>query len=71
MSIEDELKEIKAELEKERDADVIQRTLSKLIAIEKEAIYGSRTMNRSARIEKLIHEEFVAYKEVKNANSKD
>lgn len=69
MSIQDELRVMQSELEKERENDVIQRTLAKLIKIEKEAMYGSKVSNKSSRIEKIIESEFPHYKEKVNAPS--
>lgn len=71
MNVLEELKMIAADIEKERESDIIQRTLAKLIKIEKEAMYGAKTSNKTSRIEKVLESEFSAYKEKVNASSEN
>lgn len=71
MNIRDNLIAIKEEMLQEQENDVIQRTLSKLIAIEKEAVYGARASNKNTRMEKVIETEFKAYKEKLDASKTD
>ena len=71
MNIKDELLAIKNEFERERSEDVIHRTLEKLITIEKEAMYGSKTSGKATRIERVLRDEFFAYKEKINASEKN
>tara|TARA_R110002072_G_scaffold301164_3_gene480307 strand:+ start:91999 stop:92220 length:222 start_codon:yes stop_codon:yes gene_type:complete len=67
----EELKAIKEELIKDEQEDVIQRTLSKLIAIEKSAVYGGRVSNKAGKIESVIDSEFKVYKENSGASKKN
>lgn len=69
--IENELIAIKNEMLREQENDVVQRTLSKLIAIEKEAVYGAKVSNKNSKIEKIIESEFNSYKERIDAAKKD
>ena len=69
--IKDELISLKNEMLREQENDVVQRTLSKLIAIEKEAVYGAKISNKNSKIEKIIESEFNSYKERINAAKKD
>lgn len=71
MDVKAELEMIKAEMEVKRESDVIQRTLAKLIKIEKEAMYGGKGGSKSNRIDKVISSEFVKYKEKVNASSEN
>ena len=71
MDIKQGLLAIKEELLQDQENDVIQRTLSKLIVIEKEAVYGAKSSNKNTRMEKIIEIEFKAYKEKIDATKKN
>jgi len=71
MGVREEMQAILEEDRLNRHRNVISRTLSKLISIEKEAMYGAKTTNKRNRIEQLINAEFLAYKESINAASDD
>ena len=64
----EELRAIKDEIIKSEQDDVIQRTLSKLISIEKAAAYGAKGSSKGNRIENVIDSEFKIYKESKSAS---
>ena len=59
------LKEIEVQAEKN---DVIKRTLSKLLAIEKKATYGTVSGGKFKLLEKEILAELKNFKEEKNAS---
>jgi len=71
MNYKEELLAIKEDIERERDDNVIHRTLEKLIKIEKEAMYGAKNSNKTARIEKVIADELPKYREKINASAKN
>jgi|TARA_A200000159_G_C7337089_1_gene345550 hypothetical protein len=68
----EEFKKLKEEDEKERKNDVFFRTIEKLLAIERRAIYGTLSQKHK-RIEAEIDKELNNYSESRNANktSKD
>lgn len=71
MDPREEMREILNEMKEAAERDVIRRTLSKLIRIEKEAMYGSKTSNKKNRIDLVINSEFSAYKESVDASSEN
>lgn len=71
MDILKQLAAIKESEEIKRDNDVVFRVLSSLIRIEKEAMYGVRVSNKTARIDKIFDDGFDRYKESGRASSKD
>jgi hypothetical protein len=63
----DELKALKEEDDMKAQNDVHMRTIVKLLAIEKKALYGT-FHQKNKQMEKEILSELVAYKELLNAS---
>jgi hypothetical protein len=62
-SVMKELEEMKAEDSLTWETDIIKRTVIKLLAVEKQAIYGAVT-GKKKKIENIINTEFVKYEEL-------
>ena len=63
MDIINVLEEIKKEEEIRRENSAIHRTLGELIKVEKEAIYGVKTSNKTSTIDRILERGFERYKE--------
>ena len=57
----EELKKMKREEEEARGSDVIQRTISSLISVEKQALYGN-LKNKQKKVEEIIQTELINYR---------
>jgi hypothetical protein len=62
-----ELEEMKADEALTWETDVLKRTVAKLLAVEKQAIYGSVT-GKKKKIENIINSEYENYEELSNEN---
>ena len=66
LDIKKELEDIKKTEEADFMSDVVRRTLSKIIDVEKEALYGAGNSSKNKKIEKIIDEEFPKFKDENN-----
>jgi len=69
-SVMDELIEIKQAEENSWDDDIVKRTISSLLAVEKKALYGS-LRGKQKKMEEIIISELSNYRELENANKED
>jgi hypothetical protein len=72
MDILEELNRIRSEEIESNNNNIYVRALSKLLKIERESVYGKKSTGlRSQKIEKVILDELVHYKELCNAAKKN